>query len=57
MTLQNGDYEDFTKLTKSVIDLSKTYNCPILSQPGGGYNNKTATECSIEHIELLRSYE
>jgi len=50
------DYSDFAKLTRSVLHLSRQHNCPVIFMSGGGYNRKTAIQCTRQNIELLRNY-
>lgn len=47
--------EDFSNLTKAVIDKSIEWDCPILSMPGGGYVEHTI-DLSIQHATLLSEY-
>jgi acetoin utilization deacetylase AcuC-like enzyme len=54
--LTNWTEQEFILLTKWVIQLAKTYGCPILSTHGGGYNFKTTIKTAISHINILAKF-
>ena len=51
--ITNWDYAEFAGLTKAALSVAKSHSCPVLSMPGGGYNNRSHIRCCIQHIELF----
>ncbi len=50
--------EDFEDMTRMVIDLSIKHSCPILSMPGGGYNEiNDIVDLAIKHVNVLNEYK
>jgi acetoin utilization deacetylase AcuC-like enzyme len=50
-----GD-EEFVRLTRQVLDYAVRHDCPVLSVPGGGYQEAVAVGAAVAHVETLATY-
>ncbi|MFW5890818.1 MAG: histone deacetylase [bacterium] len=50
------DNDNFKELTKITLDFSKKNDCPVISSPGGGYNQNVSVSVLKDHIELMANY-
>jgi acetoin utilization deacetylase AcuC-like enzyme len=54
--ITNWTNQDFQKLTRSVLTLSKNLSCPVLSVQGGGYKLEVTIPAVMSHIEVLKDF-
>jgi acetoin utilization deacetylase AcuC-like enzyme len=48
--------ESFVNLAKTVLDVSKKHDCPVMSTTGGGYNFEVSLRLAKLHLDVLANY-
>ncbi len=54
--ITDWDNQDFQTLTRSVLDVARQANCPVLSSQGGGYNLPVTVSVTVDHVHVLATY-
>lgn len=51
--ITNWTNQSFVTLTKSVLEIARQANCPVLSSHGGGYKLPVTVSAAVSHVEVL----